>query len=254
MKFSSLNKTINLFIIGASILANYCILEYTLGLNWLNIPHTQISDGIKPTLLLLAILVFVFLGLIIEAMSLFLREILRTLFNKKQTIKSSLIKLTPIGRMASHYDYWKEKYIILLKENGNMFYNNIESKHIRGLGAQSLLDEAPLHLIEWVVKHHATYLLAFNYIILVSLNVIFILCSSISLLYKIPIILGLLVIIYLLVILAIDKFTYSYTLVYRFAAKKIGIESNNLINNQNDTGSTVKDSLGKKDELNFDIE
>lgn len=228
MQVNNLNKTINLFITSSFSLFSFFLLDSyqescyfdTFSNNFIGVPTTfQVVIGI------VFFPVLIFLGLIIESLTSLLRGGVKKLI-KIPKIENWGLQLLFKKSDKIGYDFWKKKFEGATKKMISDDLLFLNEKHIYNdklerseLASPILFNFAPGHYVDWVTRHHATYMLATNLIVVLVINLILIFIGGG--LKNLFIVFIVIMFIYFLASLALDNFYYAYSLMYRFGVVKI---------------------------------
>ena len=237
MQINNLNKTINLFITGSFLLFSFFMLDLYYETSYLKDLLGDLG-GISTTFQVVIGIVFfpvlIFSGLIIESTTSLMRGGMRNLIERIPKIEELGLWFLYKQTDKKGYDFWREKFENATKTlvpDNLLDLNQIENKTTKfehrynddigrfNLASPILLNYAPAHYVDWVTRHHATYMLSTNLIVVLIINLILIFClfgvKNIWLIYS------LIWFVYLLYSIALDNLYYSYSLMYRFGFLKI---------------------------------
>lgn len=216
MQVNSLSKTFNLFLTGSFFV--FCLVFfnqlYDLHIldKYVKLAPTDKSTGFQVVFGLISISVLIFLGMVIEAITDVIREKVRYAIRHmsiQQKISSIFLQIDNYEQ----YKYWKDKFTSEVKESSNQSISSIIAKERVYISTPIVFGYGPNHFADWVARHYSTYLLATNFNILIVFFMLFLTCK-IGVNMSILLLGGCLL--YLNTILAIDKYFYSYSLLYRY--------------------------------------
>lgn len=221
MRITNLSKTINLFITGSFITFSTILIFYSKFSFLLKNESIKFSTFTNVIIGVSAFAMIVFIGTIIEGLSDIIRELFRFLLRKTNGY-TLLFKLMYNQKSFYQYNSAKTRFLNLVKTYQISEFEDINNELDESLGTLLLFTKSKEIYTNWIVSHYASYLLFSNFIIVVSLN-------SISLIYIIPknffplftIIITFVIIIYILLRFALDKYLYAYTHLYLYAGNQV---------------------------------
>lgn len=223
MQITTLNKIINIFLIGAfafTLLLFPLYFYYSHDLSRSDVFFTKLNDlitklGPTATPLITALTLIsvpILLGVVIDAAANIIFE------NIVEKLPPSNEKVRKFFGIKWRYDQCNELFVKCLNElDSSDKYKHLakDKTLIRSYAVAFFLHTANKENIEWVIQHYSYYLLSINYLFIICLTFIFTIFLPFALGTKIIICSVSVIFIYLLMSQAMTKFLYSYECAYR---------------------------------------
>ena len=216
MQISTLNKVINLFLVGFFVVSVILLFFYDKIIELLVLHKVDIKSISSESFALLLgtfflLSVSIFIGLLVEGVT----SILRTPF-EAGIKKPFFAAIFGCSKPFEEYLYFCNEFKKLFKiKRANQLPVADESRY-GSYAVAHLFISANAQTLDWAIQHYSTYLLTTNYILLFIIIIpIELLLTSFILFYKLLVFFLFLIIIYFLIHLAIDKFLYAYEVTFR---------------------------------------
>ncbi len=223
MQIGNLNKIINLFIVG--LLVNALIVLSNLYFISDESKLSQFLQGFNSEaaiaqLLLISIPVALFWGVLVEAITEFLRR--EYIYSTRPNIAQTLSAILMLSKTRLLYEEFLDKAMKEL-QNDPVYHKPSDEikmnprKYWTNIAAALLFRHGTREQIEYAIQHYSMYLLATNFATIVLAGAVIWIFAVKKLLVLFSGLLVFAAIIYFLMRYSTDKFYFTYMHVYRFA-------------------------------------
>lgn len=207
MQITSLNKTINLLIIGSFALINALLLDKWF-LNSFYFQSFIIDNQITQNQAwwgVISVPLIIFLGMLVDTIGEILKVIVRKLTPSKG-LSGNFYSILGVYKDFSIYSFWKSRL------EGRFPTELYEHATKNGIGTTIFFENAKEPSVNWVISHYVSYLMARGFLVVMVVDLGFFLFNG-YLLKSLIIIF----IIYLLVSQFLGKIYYAYSFLFRFS-------------------------------------
>lgn len=221
MQITHLSKTINLFITGAFCVIAVIILDSGNGYKWLNFifdsfPKDE-ATTVQVFLGFISISALIFIGVIFEGFTDIFESKMKKWFLEKFNMHRKFSWFLVQQKEFDSYEYWKRKCYELLQLS-EPFRDQVFPSRLKDVAVTYFFANSSNQIIDWVVKHYVSHMLASNFIVVVFLSMV---SYSISIIFtefswSLIIINGIsLLMMYLTSVYSLTKYLYAYTIMYK---------------------------------------
>ncbi len=216
MQITTLNKIINLLLVGTwvTLAIVWCILTRTWGIDKSRIKEVAEIFGSPVVVLVVTLFLLsatVFVGMIVNALS----TLILKPFLKKAITHQAIMRLTRNKKDWEDHNFFVNEFNRHFRRSERYGHVATEEPDNQSLACALFFQTANKENIDWLIQHYSLSILAMDYVFVLLWLPILVVFMPLTIWYQAGFILLIIICTYALISTTIDRYLYSYEVVYR---------------------------------------